>query len=137
MLRVYLALLLAVNSGACPVGCECFNNTGGCQLSVVCEQRTSAPPEGLESATDCLKINNPLLAKLSVAEKTSFVAALPVGLRSLDLSKCGLGFGGWVPAFSQFPELLFLNLEFNRLAAFVTLACTRHVTPDPHSLTSF
>jgi hypothetical protein len=126
------ALLLALQAAIaveCPAGCECQDNANvkdapprttahqhGCVVEARCG-RDKEYPRGFDSRTDCLTITNPLLAKLSTADKQAFFASLPAGLRMLDLSQSGLGFGEGLPrrAFSRFPELIFLNLEFNRL----------------------
>ena len=109
-------LLLGVSASSCPADCECYSDQD-CTVGVRCVTRAPDYPRGLDPQTDCLTISNPLLAKLTNEDKQSFFESLPTGLRMLDLSMSGLGFGDGLPAkaFSRVPELVFLNLEFNRL----------------------
>eukprot|EP00937_MAST-01D_sp_MAST-1D-sp2_P001287 g1287.t1 len=110
--------------GACPAGCECFADTRGppglgCRVEVRCTEKQVSFPTGYDDATDCVSIENPMLSRLDMDEKRAMFAAMPAGLRLLDLSLCGLGANGGLPSatFGRFTQLRFLNLEFNRLEA--------------------
>jgi len=116
---MWLALLqLATVREPCPAGCHCETSAdNGCALFVQCHAGNTFPP-ALPPATDCVQLSSPQLSSSSPAAKAAFFAhTLPAGLRLLDLSFCGLGANGGLPAgaFSRFPQLLTLNLEFNAL----------------------
>lgn len=116
--------------GACPAGCECFANTrggakNGCAVEVRCEELSGSQrfPTGYAEETECIGLSIGALSKLSATEKSAMFAAMPAGIKLLDLSMCGLGVGvggvgGLPPAtFGRFTQLRFLNLEFNGLTS--------------------
>jgi len=133
-MRASLLLLLGLSAaaeepwhGACPAGCECFANTrggakNGCAVEVRCEELSGSQrfPTGYAEETQCIGLSIGALATLSAAEKSAMFAAMPAGIKLLDLSMCGLGVrgDGLPPAtFGRFTQLRFLNLEFNGLTS--------------------
>ena len=121
------ARLTVANNNSCDPGCECRSNSNiaqaSCQFEVYCDDDTNKKntlPFHFPTKADCIEIHlsPPTSTGWSTQEKTHFFNALPSGLRHLDLSFSGLHSFAQIndgKPFERFSNLIFLNLEFNKL----------------------